>query len=313
MTHSVAVFLFPGVRLLEFAATNAFDVVNALCQRQVYALSMYSAAGGAVRSGAGVSVDTRVYPEGGRGHDTLLAFGADRAVTVNGELAGVLRRAGMAARRSASIGSGAEALAATGLLDGLRVAVSEHDAAALQARYPAVRFDPGLAYVRDGRHWSCAGMSSAIDCVLALVAEDMGTEMALEVARSLVLYNWRCEAHAQRSTLLDMAPRSGRISQALSYARQNLRLQLTIDELAGRANMSARHFTRTFRAETGQSPARAIEAMRAEVARGLLEGSTLSLGSVARESGFTGPEQMRTALSRVYRQTPQALRGAVAA
>lgn len=151
-------------------------------------------------------------------------------------------------------------------------------------------------------------MTASIDLALALVEDDLGVDVALAVARRLVLYHWRSGTDTQASPLLEMRPKSGRIRAALGYARRNLRLPLSIDELAEQANMSRRHFTRTFRAETGLSPARAIETLRAEVARTLLETSTLPLDNVAREAGFTSTEQMRTALTRVYRQTPQDLR-----
>lgn len=307
MTRSIAVFVFPGFEILDFAATTVFEVANRHCIRHVYALRLYSAQGGSVRSASGAHVDTLAWRDAAGVHDTVMALGRAPEQGADGML-GLLRQACAQARRSVSIGMGAQAMAQAGLLEGLRVAVGARDAPALQAGYPGVKFDGERAYLRDGRHWSCAGMTVAIDCMLALVEDDLGVDIALDAARCLYLYNWRCEADVQQSALLALTPRCGRIRKALGYARQNLRLQLTIGALADQANMSARHFTRIFRAETGQSPARAIEAMRAEVARGLLEGSTLSMGSIARESGFTGPEQMRTALSRVYRQTPQALR-----
>lgn len=151
-------------------------------------------------------------------------------------------------------------------------------------------------------------MTASIDLALALVEDDLGADVALAVARRLVLYHWRSGADTQSSNLLDMRPKSDRIRTALGYARRNLRLPLSIDELAEQVHMSRRHFTRIFRAETGQSPARAIETMRAEVARMLLESSALPLDTVAREAGFTSADRMRTALARVYRQTPQDLR-----
>jgi transcriptional regulator GlxA family with amidase domain len=199
-------------------------------------------------------------------------------------------------------------MAATGLLDGRRVTTHWSRAGELQARFPKLKVEPDQIYVRDGRHWSCSGMTASVDMALAMIEEDLGVDVALAVARMLVVYHWRGGAHTQASTLLDMAPRSDRIQSALSYARQNLRQPLTVDELADHAGVSRRHFTRLFRAQTGRSPARAVEALRAEAARALLDGGALSLDAIAREVGFNGAEQMRQALARVYGETPQALR-----
>jgi transcriptional regulator GlxA family with amidase domain len=159
---------------------------------------------------------------------------------------------------------------------------------------------------------SAGGMVASIGMALTIVEQDLGADMASAVAREMGMVQWRSAAAAASSSLLQTRANSGRIQAALAYARQHLHKPLTIDALADRAHMSRRHFTRAFRAETGQSPARAIEMMRAEAARMLLEGSALPLNAVARDAGFTSSEQMRGALIRVYDETPQSLRRHVA-
>jgi AraC-like DNA-binding protein len=152
------------------------------------------------------------------------------------------------------------------------------------------------------------GLTACADQALALVEQDLGADAALAVARSLMLDHGRRGAHAPLPALPMIAPEPGRIQAALRYARQNLRLPLSIDDLADQASMSRRHFTRRFRVETGKSPARAIETMRAEVARLLIESTTMSLDAIARESGLGNATQLYQVFARIYEQTPQSLR-----
>jgi transcriptional regulator GlxA family with amidase domain len=109
---------------------------------------------------------------------------------------------------------------------------------------------------------------------------------------------------------LELAPRSDRIQSALTFARRNLRAALSVEQLAEVANLSPRQFSRAFRAETGQSPAKAVENLRVEAARLLMEGGQLPIDTVARETGFTDRERMRRAFLRAFGQPPQAIRRA---
>jgi transcriptional regulator GlxA family with amidase domain len=308
MTRTIAFFLFPGFQLVDLGAMTVFDLANREAGGRAYDLRTVSAHGTAVRSSAGATLDTQAWRDGDGTFDTMLVFGAADPVVPDPDTVALLRRAGAGARRIGTACNGTALLAPTGLLDGRNVAVRALHAAGLKARHPAIRVDPERVWIRDGKIWSSAGMTASIDLALALVEDDLGADAALAVARRLVLYHWRSGADTQSSNLLDMRPKSDRIRTALGYARRNLRLPLSIDELAEQVHMSRRHFTRTFRAETGQSPARAIETMRAEVARTLLESSMLALDTVAREAGFTSTDQMRMALERVYRRSPQDLR-----
>ena len=308
MTRTIAFFLFPGFQLVDLGAMTVFDLANDENGGRRYDLRTVSAHGTPIRSAAGATLETQAWREADGAFDTVLVFGAADPIVPDAATVALLRQAAGAARRIGTVCNGTALLAPTGLLDGRLVAVRAMHAAGLRERHPAIRVDPDRVWIRDGKVWSSAGMTASIDLALALVEDDLGVDVALAVARRLVLYHWRSGADTQSSNLLDMRPKSDRIRTALGYARRNLRLPLSIDELAEQVHMSRRHFTRTFRAETGQSPARAIETMRAEVARTLLESSNLPLDAVAREAGFTSTEQMRMALVRVYRQSPQDLR-----
>lgn len=308
MNRTIGIFVFPGFSTIDLAVMTVFELANRQSGGPYYALELLSDRDGIVASGAGAMVQARAWRETDRPFDTILLFSTHQPMPGDPDIVAALRRAGDVARRTGTVCSGMRLMAATGLLDGRRVTTHWSRTRELQAKFPQLKVEPDRIYVRDGKHWSCSGMTASVDMALAMIEDDLGPDIALVVARMLVVYHWRSGAHTQSSALLDMAPKASRIEAALTHARQNLRQPLTVDTLADRAGLSRRHFTRLFRAETGQSPARAIEALRAEAARALLEGGSQSLEAVAREAGFNGAEQMRQALARVYGKTPQALR-----
>jgi transcriptional regulator GlxA family with amidase domain len=141
-----------------------------------------------------------------------------------------------------------------------------------------------------------------------LVENDVGPDIAKSVARKLVLYHRRGGGQSQFSTLLELSPKSDRIQTALAFARANLHTPLTVPQLADAAHLSPRQFSRAFRAETGQSPAKAIENLRVEAARSLMEQSSHPIDVVARLTGFSDRDQMRRAFLRAFGQPPQVLR-----
>jgi len=308
MQRSVGIFVFPGFSTIDLAMMTAFEVANRQPGGPFYQLTVLSDRDGIVTSGAGAMLQASAFRAGERAYDTILVFSSLQADPNDGAMIDALRRAGEAARRTGTVCSGLRMMGATGLLDGRRVTTHWSRAAELQAMYPRLKVEPDHIYTRDGKHWSSSGMTASVDLALAMIEDDLGVDTALAVARVMVVYHWRSGAHPQASAMLEMAPKSDRIQAALSFARQHLRQPLTVDALADQVGMSRRHFTRIFRDQTGQSPARAIETLRAEAARTLLDSAALSLDAVARESGFSSAEQMRQALLRVYGQTPQALR-----
>jgi len=125
-----------------------------------------------------------------------------------------------------------------------------------------------------------------------------------------VVYHRRSGGQSQFSALLELEPKSDRIQQALTYAKSNLRKPLSVDELADAANLSRRQFSRSFRLETGQSPARAVESLRVEAARAMIESGNHPIDVVARENGFEDPERMRRAFIRAFGLPPQAIKRA---
>lgn len=302
----IGLIVFPGFQVLELAVIAAFELANIHAGKPVYQVELLSEEGGMVRSSSGVSADTRRF--GNARFDTLLMTGALTLLPTSEKVRRYLRASLRRARRVASICTGAFGLAEAGLLDGRRATTHWAFAQELQQRHPAVKVQPDRIFTNDGPVWTSAGMTAGIDLVLALVEEDLGVEAARYVARKLVVYHRRAGGQSQYSTLLELQPRSDRIQQALLHARANLRDTLSVEELAEVAHLSPRQFSRAFKADTGQSPAQAVESLRVEAARALIDEGNLALGVVARETGFGDPERMRRAFLRTMGQPPQSVR-----
>jgi len=151
-------------------------------------------------------------------------------------------------------------------------------------------------------------MTAGIDLALGLVEKDAGRDLARAVARTMVVHHRRAGGQSQHSALLELDPKSDRIQDALAYARLNLRQELSVNQLAEAACLSRRQFNRVFRNETGQSPAKAIETLRLETARLMLEQGRLSIEEIARATGFRDRERMRRSFTRAFGRAPRAIR-----
>ena len=303
----------PGFQVVSLSALGAFEFANSSVRSPVYDVRVLSETGGRVPSSVGLAIETKRL--GNSVFDTMIVCGsmdvADGAVDIRPASSGVLafvRKASKKSRRVASICSGAFILAEAGLLDGRRATTHWCAARDLQARYPAVRVDEDRIFIVDGPIWTSAGASAGVDLALAMIEEDLGVEVARLVAKKLVLYHRRGGGQSQHSVLLEMDAKPDRIQSVLTYAKQNLRAALSVERLAKVANLSPRQFSRAFQAATRRSPAKAIESLRVESARLMMEQGHDSIDDVARESGFTSRDHMRRAFLRVYGQPPQALR-----
>ena len=198
--------------------------------------------------------------------------------------------------------TGAFILGEAGLLDGRRATTHWFHARALKQRFPAAQVEEDRIFITDGPIWTSAGMSAGLDLALGLIENDFGAELSRAVARKLVVYHRRGGGQSQHSVLLELDARSDRIQNALTFARGNLRATLSVEELAQAAHLSTRQFSRAFREETGQSPAKAVESLRVEAARVLIEQSRYTMDEVAAETGFVDTERMRRAFLRAFGQ-----------
>jgi len=310
MTRKIAFVVYPGFDLLDLSGPMSVFCDARRDGAPAYAMSVVSETGGEIDSTVGLSVATQPPPAGRL--DTLLVVGGHPAAFRNPppETIALIGMLASQARRVASVCAGAFLLGDTGLLSGKRATTHWRYAGELQARVPDARIDAERIFIQDGHIWTSAGATAGIDLALAMVEEDLGLDMSREVARGLVVYQRRLGGQSQYSALLELEPPSDRIRQALSFARDHLHEPLPVPQLAEIARLSPRQFGRAFLAETGTSPAKAIERLRAEAARPLVEDSRKPLDQIAREVGFADPDRMRQAFVRVFGQPPQTLRRA---
>ncbi|GGF85903.1 transcriptional regulator [Azorhizobium oxalatiphilum] len=304
--RSIAFVLSPHFQIIDLNAVMAFQLANSLTQVGHYAVSFLSEVGGDVSSTFGIVVNSE--PIGTQGHDTLFLIGAPQPLPMSEQLMRLLSTAATSTRRIAAASTAAFQLAEIGLLDGRKATTHWAHVETFKAGYPAVLVEPDRIFVRDGDIWTSAGMSAALDLALALIEDDLGREISCEIAKQLVLYYRRPGAQSQISTLLDLEPQTDRIKRTLIYARRNLQNDLSVEELAEVAHLSPRQFSRLFRSETGQSPAKAVESLRIEAARIMLQEGRLPLETVARHVGFTDRDRMCRAFVRATGQTPSHLK-----
>jgi transcriptional regulator GlxA family with amidase domain len=302
----VGFVICPGYSLMGLAAVPAFEVANLVGDESAYDLHFVSEHGGRVRASAGMNLDTEAFGE--TAFDTLIIGGGNFFRTSTPGLIALVQQASKEARRVAAICTGAFVLGEAGLLDGRRVTTHWMHARELQEQFPNCTLDMDRIFINDGPIWTSAGMSAGIDLALALIEADLGQEVAQAVARKLVLYHRRAGGQSQFSALLELEPKSDRVQSALTYAKQNLHRPLTVEELAEAACLSPRQFSRVFHAETGQSPAKAIENLRVEAARLMMERSRHPIDLVADQTGFADRNRMRRAFLRAFGQPPQVIR-----
>jgi transcriptional regulator GlxA family with amidase domain len=297
---------FPNFGAMGLAALSTFEHANLTKGEQVYEVTLLSETGGPVRSSAGFSVMTE--PFGETVFDTLIIGASTRVDRPTPAVVDFIGRSMGSARRIAATCTGAFALAAAGALDGRRATTHWLFAREFETRYPQVKVDADRIFIVDGPIWTSAGVTASIDLALAMVEKDLGAEIARMVARKMVVYHRRSGGQSQFSTLLELEPKTDRIQRVLDYANRNLKNPLSVEELANAAALSPRQFSRAFRAETGQSPAKAVERLRVETARVLIEQGRHAIDAIARETGFGDRERMRRAFLRTLGLPPQTIR-----
>ena len=302
----VGFVICPGYSLMGLAAVPAFEVANLVGDESAYDLHFVSEHGGPVGASAGMNLETEAFDE--TAFDTLIIGGGNFFRTSTPGLIALVQQASKEARRVAAICTGAFVLGEAGLLDGRRVTTHWMHARELQEQFPNCTLDMDRIFINDGPIWTSAGISAGIDLALALIEADLGQEVAQDVAKKLVLYHRRAGGQSQFSALLELEPKSDRVQSALTYAKQNLHRPLTVEELEEAACLSPRQFSRVFRAETGQSPAKAIENLRVEAARLMMERSRHPIDLVADQTGFADRNRMRRAFLRAFGQPPQVIR-----
>lgn len=312
MPRDVAVVLHPGFQLLDVAGpTAAFEMAERL-RPGSYALAVMAPGitrpTARVQSSSGLGLAAG--PLRGRSFDTVLVSGGEiiRSRPAAQQIVAWLRS--VRARRIASVCSGAFLLAQAGLLDGKRATTHWDSTQRFERAFPKVRLDAERIFIRDGKVWTSAGISAGIDLALALIEDDLGADVGRRVAQQLVVHQRRPGGQSQFSALVDLGGRTGRFVELIDWMRARLAEPLTVERLAERAAMSPRNFARAFTAETGTTPAKAVERLRLEMARAAVETGHDSFEHIAENTGFGDPGRMRRAFLRGLGQPPQALRRA---
>lgn len=314
MTHRIQYLLFPGFQLLDASGPIAAFEIASRFRLGAYTQRLASIDPGRTPSSAGVALETE-RPRAASAVDTLIVVGGDGTRTAyrDPKLMAYLRRAALRVPRISSVCSGALLLAHAGLLDGRRATTHWSRARELAQRYPRVRVEDDSIWVRDGKFWTSAGITAGIDLALAMVAHDHGPDLAREVARQLVVYVQRPGGQTQHSELLALGPPDGEFAALNAWIRAHLDEPLGVDRLAARMRMSTRTFARSYVAATGVTPAKAVERLRVEAARALIESGRSSLQEVADQTGFGDLERMRRAFVRMFGAPPASLRRGVRA
>jgi transcriptional regulator GlxA family with amidase domain len=300
--HRVAALTFEGGQILDvtgplevFSRAERWLRDEGRVTEPVYKVEVLAKNAGPVAMSSGVElVARRGYASQSR-IDTLIVCGGigTDAARQDRELISWLSRQPSRIERLASVCTGAFLLAEAGLLDGRRATTHWSWCNRLAREFPRVSVEPDAIYVRDGVYTS-AGVTAGIDLALAMVEEDWGRDVALGVARELVVFLKRPGGQSQFSrhlATLEPAPRP--IRELELWVLDNLAADLAVEALAGRVHMSPRNFARVFRRETGMTPAKFVEAARVEEARRRLETTPSTTAAIATACGFGTTESMR--------------------
>jgi transcriptional regulator GlxA family with amidase domain len=312
--HRVVILLYPGVQSLDvtgplevFAGAH-LALAAARPGEPGYEVSTVAASMDPLRTSSGLTITPdQTLPRSGEPIDTLIVPGGSgrRQAGADAELIDWIARAARGARRVASVCTGSFLLAQAGLLDGRRVTTHWAYAAQLARLHPQVDVDPDPIFIQDGSLWTSAGVTAGMDLALAMVEQDHDRDLALEIARHLVLFLRRPGNQSQFSaTLMAQEPQREPLREIQRAVLEDVAGDHSIEAMAARAHMSPRHFARAFRAETGVTPARYVERIRLEAARRRLEETSEPVQGIALSCGFGTAETMRRVFLRLLAVGP---------
>lgn len=300
----IGIVVFPRVQMLDVAgpADVFFEAARHLGDPRAYRVKLIGTEPGPIRAANGMRMVVDATYATHRGtFDTLLVAGSPQvdAVTRDTRLLQWLQRQSRTVRRIGSVCTGAFALGAAGLFDGRRVATHWNSVDRLAALHPSARVEPDAIYVKDGSLYTSAGVTGGMDLALALVEEDHGRELALRVARELVMFLKRPGGQSQFSAhLAAQSAERSTIRQVQEHVLAKLDADLSVPALAALAGMSERNFARVFRDEAGMTPAAFVERARIEAARRLVEASDVPLKRLAGQVGYANVDGFRRAFTR---------------
>lgn len=313
--HTVDIIVYPGFKALEaIGPLKVFDYANTHLRRRQqeggYQVCIASTQLGMVRSDTIMSLEATKKINPLALPDMAVVVGAheiEKALASAPEIVEWLLATKGKIKRLAALCTGGFFLAEAGVLDGKRATTHWSAAELLRLRYPAVTVDADAIFIQEGNIWTSAGVTAGLDLALAIVEDDFGREIALEVARDLVVYLKRPGGQSQFSIqLASQMTNHPKIRELQTWILSHLEQELSVPILAQRLAMSERNLNRVFQRETSASAAEFIESARFDLARRLLEDNKSSLKVIAAKTGFGTEERMRRVFQRRLGITPRA-------
>ena len=313
--HIVAIPIYPHLQSLDAVGpAQVFGSANQSLNREAYRIKFVATIPGAIPTSAGFALTAdslRSVPA--KSVDTLICPGGEeepiRAALRDKAFMRWINDAARASKRACSVCSGAFLLASTGILNGRNAATHWSSTGELQRAFPQLTVDPESIYVTDGKCWTSAGVTTGIDMALAIVEEDHGRDLAMAVARRLVVYMRRPGHQTQFSAALNAQDvHDDKLANLATWVETNLTKRLDVETLAARVAMSPRSFHRHMQSELHMSPAKFVESVRLDAARRWLDERKLDLAQVASRAGFSSPDHLIRAFGRRFGVTPHAYR-----
>lgn len=314
-SRTIGILAFPNVEVLDI--TGPYEVFNfanlglirrGITQQNIYNLKILAEKPGPIATLSGLQiVADDMYGSADAEFDTLLIPGGfvEKALS-NPKLIAWIKTMSHKVRRLVSVCTGAFLLAEAGILDGCRATTHWDFCQQLSNNYPGVKVEPDYIFIKDGHIFTSGGITSGIDLALALLEEDWGRDLALHVARYLVVFLKRPGGQSQFSNYLTTeASHRPDIRELQAWIIEHMQDDLSVEALAQRMAMSPRNFARLFLTETGTTPAKFVEMTRIDRARYLLETSNIPVETVAEKTGFKDSERMRRAFIRQMGVNPQ--------
>ncbi|NOT85185.1 MAG: GlxA family transcriptional regulator [Methylococcaceae bacterium] len=311
----VAIVVYPGAEIIDitgpmevFAFANVGLQKSGMCREPAYPIEVLATQRGPINTSCGLQIiANKAYSDAPDNIDTLLIAGTTDVDILLGDAAlqDWIRVIAPRVRRLASVCTGAFLLAESGLLNGLRATTHWAYCERMAREYPAVALEPNRIFVREGFISTSGGVTSGIDMALSMVEEDWGSELALEVARYLVMFLKRPGGQSQFSAYLTSEAAHPDLRDLQAWVMAHLTVNLQVEVLAERVAMSPRNFARLFLAETGSTPAKFVEMARIDAARHYLGSSALTIEIIANKAGFKDAERMRRAFIRQLGVNPQ--------
>jgi transcriptional regulator GlxA family with amidase domain len=314
MTRQIGVLGYDGVMALDVVGPfDAFALATTIAPTEPprYSCRAYALTRRPFMSEAGLAFVPHATLDRAPALDTLIIPGGAglRGSALGARLGIWLRANAPRCRRIACVCTGIYLLAPTGLLDGRRVTTHWRFAADVARRFPALEVQPDAIYVQDGPFFTSAGVTAGIDLALALIEADHGSALAMAIARELVVYLKRDGGQAQYSEPLRFQSHSrAGLGQLVAWMSSHLDADLSVEALAARACVSARHLTRRFRAEFANTPAGLVETLRLDEARRRLVIERSSIERVAGSVGFQSADVFRRAFERRFGVAPHRYR-----